>query len=90
MTATATPDVQSRIDAFRAAYAARKKAADNADAAFARYFRKREAGEPTNGAAWQRLENEANYLSADLQTAADRLYAVDIDPTNIEPDYCEL
>lgn len=46
-----------------------ERVGDLADAAFARYFSKRQAGEPTNGAACARLDNRASYLSAAVSSA---------------------
>jgi hypothetical protein len=53
MTATLPADVRELIDAH---LDLRRRA----DEAFGRYFDNRRRGEPTNGAAWQRLENQAN------------------------------
>ena len=53
------------------------------DAAFARYFAKRQAGEPTNGAAVSRLANRVNYLSADLESASGPLWDADLDPEKV-------
>lgn len=78
------------INEFKAAWAAYRTAQDKADAAFARWFTKRQSGQPTNAAQATRLANEANYLSADLASAAGRLYAVEIDPTEIVPEYTEF
>jgi hypothetical protein len=55
-----------------------------ADAAFLRWFEKRQAGVPTNGAQANRLAADANYLSADLASAVDALYRLDIDPRSID------
>jgi len=54
-----------------------------ADAAFARYFSKRQAGAPANGAAYSRLENRANYLSADLEGASFPLWQAELDPDTV-------
>lgn len=54
-------------------------AADRADAAFARYFTKLQAGEPTNGAAVARADNLASYASADLAVAETAMYAAGLD-----------
>jgi hypothetical protein len=55
-----------------------------ADAAFNRYFEKLNAGEPTNGAQATRLSDAANYLSADLSSAAISLWNLDIDPETLD------
>lgn len=78
------------VNDFKAAWAAYRAAQDKADEAFARWFSKRQSGEPTNGAQASRLQNEASYLSADLAGAALKLYALDIDPTEIVPEYSEI
>lgn len=54
------------------------------DAAFRRYFTKLQTGEPTNGAATVRLENEANELSAQRWSAESALYKLEIDPDEID------
>lgn len=56
-----------------------------ADEAFARYFSKREAGERTSGAAWQRIENQANYASAAVASAEIACWAEDdtFDPDEV-------
>lgn len=88
-TATVTERDQ-RIAEFKAAWAAFRAAEDKAEAAFLRWFNKRQAGQPTNAAQAQRLSNEASYLSADLAGAAGKLYLLDIDPTTIVPEYREV
>lgn len=75
---------------FRIAWETWREAQDKADAAFGRYFAKLTDGEPTNAAQAQRLSNEANYKSADLDAAAGKLWLLDIDPTTIVPDYAEF
>lgn len=58
----------------------------SADAAFRRYFEKRVAGVPTNGAAVSRLENEANYRSAVLFQKQGDVYRLGYDPWDIDDD----
>lgn len=61
-----------------------------ADAAWTRWFTKRQRGERTSGAGASRLLNEANALSADLDSAAGRVFAVglnDSDIRSIDPDF---
>lgn len=56
-------------------YAPYDAAQAKADAAWDRWFEKRMAGEPTNGAAAMRLANYANFLSADCYHAAGQAYS---------------
>lgn len=77
-------------EAFRLAWAEWRAAQDKADAAFVRYFTRLQAGERTNAAQATRLQNAANYLSADLAVAAGALYRAGIDPTEVVPDYTEI
>lgn len=55
-----------------------------ADEAFRRYFAKREAGEKTSGAGWQRSENLANEALIVLYNAQSELYRHNIDPWDID------
>lgn len=89
VTREADTEREQRIEEFRAAWAAFCEAGDKADAAFLRWFTKRQAGERTNGAQASRLANETSYRSADLSIAAGRLYRLDIDPTTVIPEYRE-
>lgn len=59
-------------------------AADKADDAFGRWFAKGHAGVATNGAQANRLSHEANYLSADLSGVEGKLYAMDVDPRDVD------
>jgi hypothetical protein len=77
----ASPEVLAEYRAARAAYYAACKKADDS---FARYFQKRQDGERTNGATTARLENEANYASTRLYRAQSALYALDLDPWDID------
>jgi hypothetical protein len=54
-----------------------------ADAAFARWFTKLQAGESCNGAAVSRLENRANYLTADMESAAFPIWKAELDPDRL-------
>ncbi len=72
---------------FKAAWAEYVRLGDLADAAFDRWFKKARNGEPTNAAAATRLANLTSYASADMQSAATKLYLMDIDPQTIEPEY---
>jgi hypothetical protein len=75
---TLPADVVGQIEAHRQC---RKRA----DAAFGRYFAKRQAGEPTNGAAWQRLENVANEAWTNAHNAISRAARSD-DSVWLHPD----
>lgn len=69
---------------YRTVRTAHDAAHVKADAAFKRYFSKLQRGERTNGAATARLENEANYLAADLSVAQGKLFALDLNPWDID------
>lgn len=76
-------DREQAIARFKAEWAEYVRLGDLADAAFLRWFR----GETKNGAAASRLQNRVSYQSAEVHSAANRLYALDIDPETIEPEY---
>jgi hypothetical protein len=75
---------EQEIAAYRAARDAFVAASERADKAFMRWFRKREQGEPTNGAAATRASNEANYRSADMQNAESPIWRMDVDPAWVD------
>jgi len=72
------------VSVYRAARDAYRAAAVREDAAFRRWFIKRQAHEPTNGGAAARLAHETNRLRADLHSAQSALYALDLDPWDID------
>jgi len=72
------------IDAYRAARDAYYVAAAREDATFARYFAKRVNGEKTNGAAVSRAMNVTSYASAEMAQAQGRIYAMGMDPWDID------
>lgn len=74
------------IASYRAARTAWIEAGDKADAAFLRWHQKLINGEPTNAAQATRLQNEASYRSADLSVAQGALYALEIDPHDIDDE----
>lgn len=82
--AAATLSREEVLAAYRAARASYYAAAAREDAAFARYFAKRQRGEATNGAAVSRLSNLTNYASAELYSAQSALYRLDVDPWDID------
>jgi hypothetical protein len=67
---------QEAVQEYRSARDAYLLAANREDAAFRRYFAKRRAGEPTNGAAVSRLAN--------LAVAQGKLHRLEIDPWDID------
>ena len=75
---------RAAIETYRARRTAFFKAAEAADAAFLRWFTKRQNGEPTNAAAATRLANLTSYASADLAVAEGALYALDIDSRDVD------
>lgn len=72
------------IDQYREVRGRYLVAMERADAAFLRWFRKREQGLASNGAAAQRLANDANYVSADLASAEIAVYKLDLNPRAID------
>lgn len=72
------------IQDYRRKRAAYLEACKREDEAFNRWFVKRQRGERTNAAAASRLANLANYASADLASAQGALYALDLDPHDID------
>jgi hypothetical protein len=93
---TASPGIENRVGrplsaeeaeavaAYRAIRDAEIAKDGASDAAFRRYFAKLQAGEPTNGAATRRLENEANELSTRRWSAENALYKLEIDPDDVD------
>lgn len=77
---------EKAIEAYREARTAWLAAGDREDAAFARYFAKRQAGTPTNGAATARLSNLTSYASAAMYSAQSALYRLDLDPWTIDDE----
>lgn len=78
------PELVAAVDSYRDARAAYDAAGDAADLAFNRWFRKVQAGEPTNAAGATRLANQASYRSADLAVAQGRLFRLEVDPWDID------
>lgn len=72
------------VDIYRAARADFLIATTRADLAFMRWFEKAQRGARTNAAAATRLANQASYASADLHAAEGKLYALEIDPRDID------
>lgn len=82
--AAATLTAEQALTLYRAARAAYYAAAAREDAAFARYFTKRQAGVATNGAAVSRLSNLTSYASTELYSAQSALYRLDLDPWAVD------
>jgi hypothetical protein len=74
------------IDNYRGARAAYYLAARREDEAFVRWFAKWQAGENTNAAAAARLANRTSELSCDLHSAQSALYALDLDPWDVDDE----
>lgn len=75
---------EEAIAEYRKARDAYYAAGAKADAAFARWFTKRQNGERTSGAAAARLANQTNWLSAEMVSAQGKLYALGVDPWDID------
>lgn len=71
------------VAAYRVAREAFTVAADAADAAWTRWFTKRQRGAATNGAQASRLANEASYKSADLASAEGQVWKHEVDPRDV-------
>lgn len=79
-----TVEESRRVEAYRKARDTYLAAQALADEAWDRWFQKRHQGIATNGAQASRLANEASYLSADLASAQDSLYSVDLTPEEVD------
>lgn len=85
-----TDEQKAALVAFAAAHQKFAAQMQKADAAWTRWFTKRQRGDRTSGAGASRLLNTANALSADLDSAAGRCFAVglnDSDIRSIDPDF---
>ncbi len=82
-----TATKQEAIRNFKQAWDEYVRLGNLADASFDRWFKKAHNGERTNAAAATRLANLTNYASADMQSAASKLYALNIDPRTIAPEF---
>lgn len=74
----------SELDRYREARDVFIEARAKADVAWLRWFRRTQAGIRTSGAAAQRLANRANHASAELYAAEGRLWALNVDPAEID------
>lgn len=72
------------LAAYRAARDAFLVAGDAYDAAWNRWFAKRQRGERTNGARASALGNHANWLSTLLADAEGKLLAAEVDPADVD------
>lgn len=63
------------VEAYREIRREQERVAEMADAAFLRWFQKRQAGQKTNGGAAVRLANRENYLSAETYSAEAEVFA---------------
>lgn len=79
-----TVEASRAVLAYREARDAFLIAEKRADEAWTRWWVKRTGGIATNGAQAARLENEANYLSADLAGAQLAIFRYGIDPATVD------
>lgn len=75
---------EERIASYRAIRDRYLVCRDRENAAFTKWFNRRLEGKPTNAGRATALANLTNYASADLASAEDLLYALDIDPRDID------
>lgn len=85
-TMIASRDATKAVVEYRTARDRYVAASDEADVAFRRWFERRNAGIPTNGAAAARKANWANQLSAALYSAEGELWKHGIDPEQVDRD----
>lgn len=75
---------EEAIANYRAKRATWLLACEREDAAFMRWFKKAREGDTTNAAGAARAANTTSYASAEMYSAQSALYALDIDPWDID------